>query len=288
VKIRKAVITAAGLGTRLLPATKETPKEMLPLFVRDECGGVCLKPLLQIVFEQLYGFGVRDFCFIVGKSKRSIEDHFTPDAAFIDELSRRSKPESVKALKKFYAMLNDSEIVWKNQPYPKGFGDAVSLAKKFVGEEPFMVYAGDTFIISDDNDFLNSLSKVHSSYKAKASLLCERVQDPERFGVIVGTEVSKGIYKVDEIVEKPKTPPSNVVAAAIYIFDPAIFESLEKVSCRSGEKELTDAIQKLVEQGRSVYAVELTAEEERLDIGTSEAYKLALDRSYDWAKRVRS
>ena len=242
-----------------------------------------LFPLLQIVFEQLYDFGIRDFCFIVGRGKRSIEDHFTTDSLFLNELRNRKKDNYAESLEHFYSMIKNSDVTWKNQLSPKGFGDAVSLSKSFVGQDPFFVHAGDTFIISKKNDFLNRLVDVYANNKAETSLLCERVADPQRYGVIVGEEVTKGTYKIKKIVEKPKAPPSNLVSVAIYLFHPIIFKALNETPYKSGEKELTDAIQWIIKKRKQAYAVELNDQEERLDIGTSDAYKFALDKSYDWA-----
>ena len=284
-KIKKAVITAAGLGTRLLPATKETPKEMLPLFVKSGNNQIHVKPLLQIVFEQMYDFGLRDFCFIVGRGKRSIEDHFIPDPHFIRELNDREKSEFADDLERFYSMLRESDITWKNQLSPKGFGDAVLHSENFVGKEPFLMHAGDTFIISKGNNFFNRLVDAYEKNKAEVTLLCEKVEDPHRYGVIIGKETEKGVYRVQRMVEKPKRPLSNLVSVAVYLFDPVIFKALRETPYRSGEKELTDAIQKLIEKGKKVYAVELKPDEERLDIGKTDTYKSALDRSYSWAAR---
>jgi len=122
--MRKAVITAAGLGTRLSPATKELPKEMLPIFHR-EGDRIVVKPLLQLIFEQLHDVGIREFCFVIGRGKRAIEDHFTPDPIFLRELRERGKGREAESLERFYAMLSDSSITWVNQPEPRGFGDAV-------------------------------------------------------------------------------------------------------------------------------------------------------------------
>ncbi|MEM5866902.1 MAG: sugar phosphate nucleotidyltransferase, partial [Candidatus Aenigmatarchaeota archaeon] len=126
--IRKAVIPAAGLGTRLLPMTKETPKEMLPIVVNRDNGTVCLKPMLQAVFEQLYSEGFREFAFIVGRGKRAIEDYFSPDYNFVEYLKRKNKNQSALELEEFYEKIKNSTIVFVNQPAPSGFGDAVHRA----------------------------------------------------------------------------------------------------------------------------------------------------------------
>ena len=133
--IKKVVITAAGLGTRLFPATKEQPKEMLPIFCRLTNGDVGVKPLLQLVFEQLYDVGFREFCFVVGRGKRSIEDHFTPDYDCLAMLKKHRRMSQSYDLENFYQKLKTSAIVWVNQPEAKGFGDSVLMAQPFVQNE---------------------------------------------------------------------------------------------------------------------------------------------------------
>jgi len=123
--IRKVVIPAAGLGTRLFPATKEQPKEMLPIFSTATNGDVSVKPVVQMVFEQLYDVGFREFCYVVGRGKRGIEDHFTPDSNFVRLLEGMGKNGQATELEDFYEKLRTSTIMWVNQPEPKGFGNAV-------------------------------------------------------------------------------------------------------------------------------------------------------------------
>lgn len=281
-RIKKAVITAAGLGTRLLPETKEQAKEMLPIFTRNSNGRVCVKPLLQVVFEQLYGFGIRNICFIVGRGKGIIEDHFTPDDDLSKLLEHDGKKDLSNGLKEFYSMLEKVDMTWKTQLRPRGFGDAVYRAKSFVQSDNFLLFAGDVCIVSKNNGFLKRLVTTHNRFEAAATIVVEKVPDPERHGVVIGKKVDEGIYKVDKMVEKPKKPVSDLGAVAIYIFNPVIFKALEKIDYNErGEKELTDAIQLLIEWGLNVYAEELRPDEVRLDIGTPETYKLALDKSYE-------
>ena len=127
--IENAVIAAAGLGTRLMSATKEQPKEMLPLFAASEDEAICLKPIVQQIFEQLFDFGLRQFYFIVGRGKRAIEDHFTPDHWFVGRLNTVGKGRQV--LEAFYRRIEESCIIWVNQPEPRGFGAAVLQAEPF-------------------------------------------------------------------------------------------------------------------------------------------------------------
>jgi UTP--glucose-1-phosphate uridylyltransferase len=133
VRIATAVICAAGAGTRLLPATKEQPKEMLPLFAPSANGALSVKPLVQLVFEQLYDVGIRDFCFVIGRGKRSIADHFTPDRQYTSTLERTGDERLMADLADFYRRLGDSNLTWVNQTRPIGFGDAVLQAQRIVG-----------------------------------------------------------------------------------------------------------------------------------------------------------
>lgn len=279
-KIRKAVIAAAGLGTRLLTVTKEMPKEMLPLYIKNSGGELCLKPVLQIIFEQLFEFGLREFCFIVGRGKRSVEDHFTPDYNFVDFLIKRGKSSLVKALEDFYKKIEHSTIVWINQPEPKGFGHAISLCRAFVGDENFLVHAGDTVILSENNSFIDRLIEKHQRDKPVATLLLKEVLEPERLYGVAEVEVVNGNIKVKRVVEKPKKPLSNLAIMPIYLFDPIIFTAIEQTPVGVGnEIQLTDAIQKLIDWGLKVEAVKLTENELRLDVGTPETYWEALNLS---------
>jgi UTP--glucose-1-phosphate uridylyltransferase len=280
--IRKVVVPAAGLGTRLLPATKEQPKEMLPVFALGANGQGCLKPLLQLVFEQLYDLGFREFCFIIGRGKRAIEDHFTQDYGYVEILRSKGKSSSAVDLERFYARLDGSTIVWVTQPEPRGFGDAVLKAEPYVKGEKFLVQAGDTYIISRDNDHLKRLMKTQEKLSADAAFIVQEVDDPRQYGVVEAEEVAEDVFKVKEAVEKPEKPASNLAIMPIYIFDPAIFKALEKTPPgKGGEVQLTDAIQALINMGLKVYAVQLKPEEVRLDIGNPEMYWKALQASYN-------
>jgi UTP--glucose-1-phosphate uridylyltransferase len=282
----KVVITAAGLGTRLLPMSKEMPKEMLPIFVRG-VNGFALKPLLQALFEQLYLFGLREFCFVVGRGKRSIEDHFTPDWGFVKFLNDRGKSNLVRDLENFYRMVEDSKIVFVNQPEPKGFGHAVLMAKPFIGDEPFLVCAGDTYIVSRDNGFLRRMYEAFSD-KAEAVLLLQEVQDPRQYGVAVAEKSLSNVFKVVRVVEKPERPPSKLAIMPFYIFSPDIIRALEGLEPGvGGEIQLTDAIQKLIDNGREVIGVPLGNDELRLDIGTPETYWEAIKTSYEYFRRSK-
>ena len=275
------MVPAAGLGTRLFPATKEQPKEMLPIFSRLVNGDVGVKPLLQMVFEQLYDAGFREFCFVVGRGKRSIEDHFTPDHNSVVMLKNRGKGDQASDLDGFYTKLKTSTIIWVNQPEPKGFGYAVLMAQPFVQNEHCLVHAGDTYIISENAAHLKLLMEMYDRLKADAAFLVQEMEDPRQYGVVEVEEREKGVYNVLAAVEKPEKPPSNLAIMPIYVFRPVIFEELEKTAPgKGGEVQLTDAIQSLVDEGLNVYAVLLNPSEARLDIGSPETYWDALSLSY--------
>ena len=283
--IKKVVIPAAGLGTRLLSATKEQPKEMMPIFAKDNSNSLCVKPLLQLLFEQLYGLRFRDFCFIVGRGKRAIEDHFTPDREFVKQLNDRRKNNLASDLGAFYDMVKSSTIIWVNQPEPKGFGHAVLMAKPFISNKPFLVCAGDTYIISHNGYHIKRLVEVHLKYKADATLLLQRLESPRGYGIAEAEEVNDRVFKVKRVVEKPEKPPSNLAIIPIYMFNLTIIKALEKTPPGyGGEIQLTDGIQKLIDMGLSVYAVKMREDEIRLDIGTPETYWEALSLSYKYFK----
>ena len=282
--VRKAVITAAGLGTRLLPVTKEIPKEMLPLFVRGTGGEILLKPLMQVIFEQLYGVGVREFYVVVGRGKRAIEDHFTPDPGFLQLLRERGKSEYADELEKFYAMVRESSLVFLNQPEPRGFGDAVLRARGLV-RETFVVHAGDTYIHSQDILHLRRLLEVHREMRASATLLVMEVDDPRPYGIVGGRLVGDGVWEVERLEEKPEKPWSRLAILPVYAFEPLIFKALEETPPgKGGEVQLTDAVAKLLEMGGGVLAVRLPGGAPRLDVGYPEGIWEALRISYSLAR----
>jgi UTP--glucose-1-phosphate uridylyltransferase len=279
--IKKVVIPSAGLGTRLLPATKEQPKEMLPIFTRDGCNKLCVKPLLQVVFENLHYAGCQEYYFITGRSKRSIEDYFTIDNEFLNYNRARNNHEHIKELAEFYDKIRKSNIVFINQPEPKGFGDAVYHAKRSTGSDSFLVHAGDDLIISAGNGNKNSsllnLVRVFEEKEAAAAFCVEKAKDPSKYGVIIPEKIGNKVYRVRGVVEKPAVPPSNMAIVAIYAFTPHIYKALEEtLPDQKGEVQLTNAIQRLIDQGFPVYAVEMDSAEKRIDIGNPTSYLAAL------------
>jgi UTP--glucose-1-phosphate uridylyltransferase len=279
--LRKAVIPAAGLGTRLLSATKEQPKEMLPVFAKGKNGDLCLKPIVQLVFEQLYQVGFREFCFIVGRGKRAIEDHFTPDFNFVSMLDSKGKDGPASDLENFYKMVDGSTVVWVNQSEPRGFGDAVLRAKSFVGSDRFMVHAGDSHFISKDADHLRRVMRMSEESKADALFLSMQVEDPKRFGIVEGEVTANGLMKVRHVVEKPLKPASRLAIMPVYVFDSNIFKALEETKAGfAGELQLTDGIQKMVDWDLNVYTTSVGPSEIWLDIGSPDLYWQAQNLSH--------
>ncbi len=280
--ILKVVIPAAGLGTRMLPATKEQPKEMLPIFSRTEKNNLCLKPIIQLIFEQLYSFNLRQFCFIIGRGKRALEDYFTPDHNNINQLKLRGKDDIALELQLLDEKIRSSKLVWINQPEQKGFGDAVLQSEVFISGEDFLVHAGDTYIGSNGSH-LERLLKAFKKFEADAAFAVRVVEDPRQFGVIRSEKLESNIFKVIEAVEKPEKPPTNYAIMPIYIFKSKIFNFLRQVKPdRKGEIQLTDGIQGIIKAGLKVIAVNLKKEELWLDIGTPQLYWAALKTSYNW------
>jgi len=279
--IRKVIIPAAGLGTRLFPATKEQPKEMLPIFSKTAHGDMMVKPVVQLVFEELHNAGLREFCFVVGRGKRGIEDHFTPDAGCIRTLEDMGKNGQASDLEGFYGKLESSTIMWVNQPEPKGFGNAVLMAQPFVQNESCLVHAGDSCIISNSMDYAKRLLEGFERFNADAAFLVLEIENPRQYGIVEGEEIEPGYIRVKSVVEKPEKPKTNLAIMAMYVFHPIIFKALESTKPgKNGEIQLTDAIQKLIDWGLKVYAVKLDKDYRHLDIGSPQRYWEALELSY--------
>jgi len=273
----KCVLTVAGLGTRLLPLTKVLPKEMLPIYSKTKNGDLILKPILQVIFESLYSYKIRDYCFVVGRTKRAVEEHFTPDLDIIKDLKKSKKESLAKILEDYYKKLENSNIVFTYQPKPIGFGDAISRGKRFVDKEHFLLHAGDDIVISKDNNHLKRLEKCFKKYDAEIACLIEEVDNPTQYGVVSGPKLEKGVLEIKKMEEKPKKPKSKYAIIAIYIFKPIIFEYLTKAKSKSQpEKQLAAAFNIALKRGSKVIGVILNKAEKRIDIGTPESYSKVL------------
>ena len=277
-KIKKIVITAAGRGTRLFPLTKETPKEMMPIYVKSsKKAKPVLKPILHVIFDSAYDMGIKNFCFVVGRGKRSIEDHFLISEN--EKLEMKKNPE----IKDYFTKLLNCSLTYVQQPAPNGFGDAVLKGKSFVNNDSFLLHAGDDAILSHRNDHLQRLEKAFVKYDAEAAFLVKRIQDPRAYGVVEGIELTEKIFKVTNFEEKPKKPKSDLASIGIYLFKPSIFEILKKTKPdKNGEIQLADALKKIVKNGLTTIAVELNDNEKRVDVGTPESYVKCIKESYEF------
>jgi len=276
----------AGLGTRLLSVTKEQPKEMLPVFASNSNHELAVKPLVQLIFDQLCDHGFKEFCFVVGRGKRAIVDHFTPDLAFVERLERSGKREQAKGMRLFYDSLSSSAITWVNQPEPLGFGHSLLMASSFVGNTPFLVHAGDTYIIPSGKSHIKSLTQAHKEAGADATILLQRVPPTKNYGFAVVTGRGSP-FNVNEVVEKPSKPPSNLAIMPVYVFNPTILGELKNVKPGvGGEIQLTDGIQRMIDRGFKVKATILSRMDIRLDIGTPETYWDALRITHQRERRM--
>lgn len=257
-QVRKAIIPAAGLGTRFLPATKALAKEMLPIVD---------KPTIQFIVEEARKSGIEDIVVVDGKNKRSIEDHFDSNPELEDNLREKHKDEMLKLVQE----TTDINIYFIRQSHPRGLGDAVLTARDFIGDEPFVVMLGDD--LNNINNNGNALTKelIDSYHETGASTLAVmRVphEDTAKYGVInPSAEVEKGLYNVTSFVEKPdpKDAPSDLAIIGRYVFAPEIFDVLAKTKPgKGGEIQLTDAINTLNRTQR-VFAHEYTGD--RYDVG---------------------
>jgi|TARA_B110000438_G_scaffold294159_1_gene335130 UTP--glucose-1-phosphate uridylyltransferase len=270
----KAVITCAGLGSRLLPFTKELPKEMAPVFYRTD-EGIQTKPLIQLIFENLFDVGIREFCFITGKTKRSIENHFTPDSSSNSQI-----------MKSFYEKLTESKIFWTTQNSPKGFGDALRYADSFIGCENFILQAGDVSLAPNKLNFLKKILEKTENSQIDAVISVKTVDEPKRHGIVTLEDENNNTI-VTSAIEKPDVPQTNLGIMPIYGFSNRIFESLKTTGPgKNNEVQVTDAIQKLIEGKHVVEAIRVD-NEKFLDVGTPDAYWQALKDSHLFAEEAQ-
>ena len=261
-KVRKAVIPAAGLGTRFLPATKAMPKEMLPILD---------KPTIQFIVEEAKASGIEDILIVTGKSKRPIEDHFDSNPELEANLEEKHKEQLLELTQSITNL--GVNLYYTRQPHPAGLGDAIYRAKSFVAGEPFVVLLGDD-LMSDKipltQQLINRYNETHAS-----TIAVKRVphEDVSKYGIIAPDgEIANGLYNVKSFVEKPAVDkaPSNLAIIGRYLLTPEIFDILGKQKPgRGGEIQLTDAIDTMNKTQR-VFAHVFNGE--RHDVGNKEGY----------------
>jgi UTP--glucose-1-phosphate uridylyltransferase len=241
-KVRKAIIPAAGYGTRFLPISKAVPKEMLPLVD---------KPVIQYVVEEAVASGITDILIVISRSKRAIEEHFHPAFDLESELEAKGRVEELEGLRRMQSMAR-IHFIW--QPKMGGLGDAILYAKDHVGDEPFAVLLGDTVVTTQDESrpVTRQLADVVEIHGGSAVALQEvPLEKVSRYGILGGEEISPGLIRARQFVEKPKpeAAPSRLAVSARYVLSPSIFAHLEKTpKGKGGELQLTDAMASLMKE----------------------------------------
>lgn len=255
-KIKKAVIPAAGLGTRFLPVTKAQPKEMLPIVD---------KPTIQYIIEEAVASGIEEILIITGRNKKCIEDHFDKSVELELELEKSGKKEMLKLVREISDMV---DIHYIRQKEPRGLGHAISCAKTFVGNEPFAVLLGDDLIYNEEKPCLKQLIDCYNEYNTSIlGVQTVDAKDVNKYGIIKEIPIEGRVHKVRGLVEKPviEEAPSNIAILGRYIITPQIFKILEETKPgRCGEIQLTDALSKLIDE-EAIYAYEF--EGTRYDVG---------------------
>ena len=253
--VRKAVIPAAGLGTRFLPATKAQAKEMLPIVD---------KPTLQYIIEEAIESGIEEILIVTGRSKKSIEDHFDRSVELELELEQKGKTEMLEMVQDISNMVN---IHYIRQKEPKGLGHAVHCAKSFIGNEPFAVLLGDD-IVDAETPCLKQMIDAYDEYKTSILGVQEVAKENvDKYGILDVKYIEDRVYKVKDMVEKPSVEdaPSNIAILGRYIITPEIFNILETQEAgKGGEIQLTDALQTLATK-EAIYAYNF--EGRRYDVG---------------------
>ncbi|WP_055069605.1 UTP--glucose-1-phosphate uridylyltransferase GalU [Clostridium massiliamazoniense] len=269
-KVRKAIIPAAGLGTRFLPATKAQPKEMLPIVD---------KPTIQYIIEEAIASGIEEILIITGRNKKCIEDHFDRSIELELELEKSGKNELLEIVRDISDMV---DIHYIRQKEPRGLGHAINCAKAFVGDEPFAVLLGDDVVYSE-KPCLKQLMDCYDEYKTSVlGVQAVPEKDVNKYGIVDGIHIEDKVYKVKDLVEKPKVEeaPTNIAILGRYIITPAIFEILDKTAPgKGGEIQLTDALKTLIDQ-EAMYAYIFDGR--RYDVGSKQGF---LEATIEYALR---
>lgn len=254
-RVRKAVIPAAGLGTRFLPATKAVPKEMLPIVD---------VPTVQYIVQEAVESGIEDIIFVTGRGKNAIVDHFDCYPELEEKLERQGKHDILESLRETNSM---AKVVSIRQPDPKGLGDAVLCAKELVGDEPFLVALGDDLVDSAVPCARQMMEAFEKHDKSVVALTRVGEDDVARFGMCGGELIGERVYDLDTMIEKPskQDAPSNLAIIGRYILKPSIFQYLENTEIgKDGQLQLTDAMARMMRE-EGVVGVEFSGE--RYDAG---------------------
>lgn len=259
--VRKAVIPAAGFGTRFLPATKAMPKEMLP---------VVDKPTIQYIVEEAVASGIEEIMIITGKAKRAIEDHFDHSVELELELEKKGKAELLELVNSISDMV---DIHYIRQKEAKGLGHAIHCAKTFVGDEPFAVMLGDDIVHTEDAPCLKQMIECYDEHQTSVlGVQTVKDEDVSKYGIVDGRQLSQNVYTVEDLVEKPalEEAPSNVAILGRYIINSSIFDILADTEPgKGGEIQLTDALKVLAKQ-EDMVAYDFDGK--RYDVGNKQGF----------------
>ena len=264
--IRSAIVPVAGVGTRLLPATKSQPKEMLP---------VARKPIVQYVAEELIANKIDQILFVTGRNKTSIENHFDTDPELVRNLSAANKKDLLRELR---FEDHEANFFYTRQRMQRGLGDAILCGENFAGEQPFVVALGDSILgLHAQSKTVLRMTELFEARHASCVIAVEEVPADQtvNYGILKVKEGEADWLRVVDLVEKPKPgqAPSNLAIAGRYVFSPVIFDMIRRVKPDArGEIQLTDAMAQLCEEGRRVLAVKLPPNERRYDIGNFSSY----------------
>lgn len=259
-KVRKAIIPAAGLGTRFLPATKAQPKEML---------AIVDKPTIQYIIEEAVQSGIQDIIIVTGRNKRSIEDHFDRSIELELELEKNGKTEMLQMVQDISEMAN---IHYIRQKQPRGLGHAILTAQHFIGDEPFAVLLGDDVVVAKQ-PCLSQMLDIYDEYKTSILGVQQVAHEVvNKYGIVDCKHVDDRVYKVKDMVEKPPVDdaPSNIAVLGRYILTPSIFPYLEtQDEGAGGEIQLTDALRRMA-RDEAMYAYDFKGH--RYDVGTKSGF----------------
>lgn len=264
--IRSAIVPVAGYGTRLLPATKSQPKEMLT---------VARKPIVQYVAEELVANGIEQILFVTSRAKTSIENHFDSDPELVRMLSAAKKTDLLDELS--FENLQ-THFFYTRQRVQRGLGDAILCGENFAGEQPFVVALGDSIVgLNAQSRAIGRMVELFEAKHASCVIAVEEVavEETMHYGMISVDPTADGYFRVLNLVEKPRPEdaPSNLAIAGRYVFSPLIFDMIRRIEPDAkGEVQLTDAIKQMCDEGKRILAVKLPPNEKRYDIGNFPSY----------------
>lgn len=272
------VIPVAGLGIRMMPSTKVIPKELLPIPVEYK-ERIILIPILHLILLKLYQAGIRTFIIILSNNKEIIRDYLTIDYSFIEHLREQENKEfEAQIFEDYYDVLSNIHITFEYQEDPRGFGDAIYQAKKYI-QDDFIIHPGDDFIIDEgDKNYIEKLLAIKKRFNSDIVFYIEEVADPRHYGVIIGREIEKDVYRVEDMVEKPTHYTSNLAITAIYLMTRDLLNEMDYLKNIGVEWELIDAVKRLLDKGYTAHAIKIHGDS-RIDVGRPTEYVKSIEKA---------